>query len=121
MWLGFLLALPLFSVFVFSDMCFLLVEVSAAPCGLSGNAPKAAAGREALARSGQAENWGRPSGGTDFLLACPGGGFSVPERKAGGGLSRSGQGESGGSMSRKRHCQKESRERWLESTEKRKD
>jgi len=31
-------------------------------------------------------------------LACPGGGFSVPERKAGGELSRRGDGESGGNM-----------------------
>src|SRR4051794_26307667 len=28
-------------------------------------------------RTGQAENWGRPSGGTDFPLARHGGGFSV--------------------------------------------
>src|ERR1700684_2976639 len=32
-------------------------------------------------RTGQAENWGRPSGGTDFLLARPGGGFSVTSRR----------------------------------------
>src|SRR5579884_1011727 len=101
MWLGFLLALPLFSVFVFSDIGFLLLKVAAAPCGLSGNAPKAAAGREASAQSRQAENWGRPSGGTDFLLACHGGGFSVPERKAGGGLTRREDGESGGNLNRK--------------------
>jgi hypothetical protein len=29
-------------------------------------------------RTGQAENWGRPSGGADFLLERPGDGFSVP-------------------------------------------
>src|ERR1700677_1682642 len=32
-------------------------------------------------RTGQAENWGRPSGGTDFPLARPGGGFSVTSRR----------------------------------------
>ena len=30
----------------------------------------------ATARTGQAENWGRPSGGTDFPLDRPGGGFT---------------------------------------------
>ena len=31
---------------------------------------------------GKSENWGRPSGGTDFLIARTGGGFTVPIRKA---------------------------------------
>ena len=29
----------------------------------------------------KAENWGEPSGGTDFLIAGTGGGFNVPIRK----------------------------------------
>jgi hypothetical protein len=31
---------------------------------------------------GKSENWGRPSGGTDFLIARTGGDFNVPIRKA---------------------------------------
>jgi hypothetical protein len=30
----------------------------------------------------KSENWGRPSGGTDFLIARTGGDFNVPIRKA---------------------------------------
>jgi hypothetical protein len=33
-------------------------------------------------RNAQAENWGKPSGGADFLLARPGWDFSVPIKKA---------------------------------------
>ncbi|EAQ81492.1 hypothetical protein DSM3645_27962 [Blastopirellula marina DSM 3645] len=32
-------------------------------------------GAERVERTGQAENWGRPSGGADFLLERTGGGF----------------------------------------------
>src|SRR5271156_4539815 len=32
--------------------------------------------------TGKSENWGRPSGGTDFLIARTGGDFNVPIRKA---------------------------------------
>src|ERR1700677_1271055 len=31
---------------------------------------------------GKSENWGKPSGGTDFLIARTGGDFNVPIRKA---------------------------------------
>jgi hypothetical protein len=31
---------------------------------------------------GKSENWGRPSGGTNFLIARTGGDFNVPIRKA---------------------------------------
>ena len=37
--------------------------------------PPCSPGRSSRQRSGQAENWGRPSGGTDFLLARTGDGF----------------------------------------------
>jgi hypothetical protein len=33
---------------------------------------------------GKSENWGRPSGGTDFLIARTGGDFNVPIRKTAG-------------------------------------
>src|SRR5580700_6370816 len=32
---------------------------------------------------GKSENWGQPSGGTDFLIARTGGDFNVPIKKAG--------------------------------------
>src|SRR5438132_14235500 len=71
-------------------MCFLLFEFRPPRAAFTGPRPKpTSAGRLQpegfLARSRQAENWGKPSGGTNFLLACHGGGFSVPVKKAGGG------------------------------------
>jgi hypothetical protein len=46
--------------------------------GLSGIRIKDA--KDGSAVTGQAENWGRPSGGTDFLLYRPGGGFKSAKR-----------------------------------------
>ncbi len=43
--------------------------------------------KRALA-TGQAENRGRPSGGTDFLLERTGGGFSLPIKKAVGSAGK---------------------------------
>jgi hypothetical protein len=71
---------------------FSFFKLSAAPCGLSGNAPKAAAGREASALQ-QAKGQGRleillefqGSGVAALALAWTGGGFSVRMKKAGGG------------------------------------
>src|SRR5262249_9073720 len=44
-------------------------------------------GAEHAERTGQTENWGRPSGGTDFPLERPGGGFRRASQKGrcGGG------------------------------------
>ncbi len=44
-----------------------------------------------------------------LALACPGGGFSVPEKKAGGWLLRKGKGENGMSMNWNRLCRKKCR------------
>jgi len=40
--------------------------------------PKEAGKSGSLFASGQSENWGRPSGGADFLIERPGDGFKVP-------------------------------------------
>jgi hypothetical protein len=38
--------------------------------------------RPGRSEPGKSENWGEPSGGTDFLIARTGGDFNVPIRKA---------------------------------------
>lgn len=47
------------------------------------------AARAGAQRTGQAENWGRPSGGADFPLERTGGGFSVPMNRPWAGDPRS--------------------------------
>ena len=45
--------------------------------------------------TGKSENWERPLGGTDFVIARTGGDFNVPIRKAAwGGLKNKRQGDS---------------------------
>src|SRR5438132_8703669 len=46
---------------------------------------------KASAATGQAENWGQPSGGTDFPLERPGGRFIVPVLRPPEGLDRNGE------------------------------
>jgi hypothetical protein len=47
-----------------------------------GTKPRKSGRTRSVERTGQAENWGRPFGGTDFLLARPGIGFNVPVNQA---------------------------------------
>src|SRR5208282_2372847 len=63
------------------------------PIGALRHATESASVRgEASVATGQAENWGRPSGGTDFPLERPGGRFIVPVIRPWEGLDRSGKG-----------------------------
>src|SRR5439155_23877903 len=62
--------------------CFLLASSYGPPHAAFLGSLQSRDSRELFLAPEQAENWGRPLGGADFLLARTGGGFRPPREKA---------------------------------------